>query len=186
MKKNPLLTLSFIALLSCFGLSACERSTGVEAAREPDRQNVLTADDKDFADYAAEMHTGEIEMAKQAKQKSSNDDVRDYADKVIDVHSKALDHLSHDFGKQSNEASLDTKSHMKFLGTLSGSQFDQEFIALMVADHQSATDTFRDELNNTRNADMKDYLQDTLQGLQQGLRDGQELQGSKTTGEPTN
>ena len=149
-----------------------------------DHSNVLTDDEKDFTTYASEMHVGEIDMAKQAKQKSSNEGVRDYADSVIRAHSNALKDLSDNLGPQSNQASWDTKNHMDFLATLSGPQFDQQFISLMIADHKSASETFRDEINATQNKDLKNYLQQTLPGLEKGLHDGQEVQ-SKLTGRGT-
>src|SRR4051812_31856879 len=92
-RTKSALILFLAILLSGFGLNACNRTDRVEAAREPDtaadRQN-LTADEKDFAKYASEMHTGEIDMAKQAKDKSKNDHVLAYADSVISAHKDAL------------------------------------------------------------------------------------------------
>jgi putative membrane protein len=188
MKNKRALMFSMTILLSVFGFTACQRDEGVEAAREPastaDRQSVLSEDEKDFAEYASEMHAGEIEMAKQAKQKSTNEDVRDYADAVINTHSDALKDLSRDVGNESRKASLDTQSHVKYLAPLSGAQFDKEFVALMIADHQSATDTFREGVNFTHNKELKDYLQNTLSDLEKGLKDGQQLQ-SKLTGQGT-
>ena len=149
-----------------------------------DRQNILTEDEKDFATYASEMHVGEIDMAKQAKEKSTNDDVHDYAEAVIRTHSDALKDLSDSLGPQSKAASWDTQNHVDFLATLSGAQFDQQFISLMIADHQSANDTFRKEINTTQNRDMKNYLMEALPGLEKGLKAGQEVQ-SKLTGPRT-
>jgi len=171
-------------------MNACSRTDRVEAAREPDavpdQRNVLTDEDKDFLVYTAEMHTGEIGMAKQAKQKSTNAEVRSYADSVIQSHSDALKRLSREIGSPSNEASWDTRSHMNDLGTMSGSQFDQEFMDLMIADHKSASETFRQEINSVQNKDLKSYLQETLPGLEKGLRDGQHVQAELTGGAKTN
>jgi putative membrane protein len=188
MKNRSILTLSLIVFLSAFGLSACNRSDRVEAAREPDtaadNRNVLTDDERDFVVYASEMHNGEIAMAEQAKHKSTNADVRSYADSVIKSHSDALKSLWHNLGSTSKEASWDTRSHMDTLGGLSGTPFDQEFIVLMIADHQSASDTFREEINATQNKNLKDYLQQALPGLEKSLRNGRDMQ-SKLTGQAT-
>ena len=177
---NSILALALIVFLSAFGLSACNRTDRVEAAREPDtvdNRNVMTDDDKDFVTYASEMHNGEIGMAQQAKQKSRNDDVRSYADAVIKLHSDALKDLSHDLGSQSKEASWDTKSHMDELGRMSGAQFDQRFIDLMIADHKSASETFREETGATQNDNLKDYVKDALPRLEKGLHEAQDVQG---------
>src|SRR6185369_3266077 len=139
MKTASILMLSLI-LASGFGLSACSRPDTVEASREPaaaDRLNNFTADDKLFIDYAAGMHAGEIKMAELAKQKSSRDDIKNYADAVIDSHTDALRRLSDATGekrtRENTDASLDTRDHSKYLSSLSGAQFDREFIALMIA-----------------------------------------------------
>ena len=106
------------------------------------------------------------------------------AEAVIRAHSDALKDLFHNLGPQSKAASWDTKNHVDFLATLSGAQFDQQFISLMIADHRSANDTFREEMNTTQNRDMKNYLKEALPGLEKGLKVGQEVQ-SKLTGPRT-
>lgn len=187
MQTKSILSLSLVVLLSAFGLNACNRSDRVEAAREPDNnRNVLSDDERDFIVYAAEMHNGEIAMAQQAKQKSTNGEVRSYADSVIRSHSDALRAIWDNLGSTSKEASWDTKNHMNTLGRLSGPQFDQEFVALMIADHQSASDTFREEINSTQNKNLKDYLQQALPGLEKNLRDGRDVQSKLTSHATTN
>ena len=186
-KNKSVLTLSLALLLATFGVNGCQRSERVEAAREPDaadQRNALTVDEKDFAVYASEMHNGEIAMAKQAKGKSDNKEVRSYADSVIRLHSDALKDLSHNLGSQSNEASWDTKSHMDELGRMSGAQFDQRFVELMIADHKSASDTFREEMSATQNKNLKDYLHEALPDMEKGLSEGQQVQ-TKLTGHAT-
>jgi predicted outer membrane protein len=70
---------------------------------------------------------------------------------------------------------------MDELGRMSGTQFDQRFIELMIADHKSASETFRGELNATQNKNLKDYVEDALPGLEKGLRDGQAVQSKLTS-----
>jgi putative membrane protein len=188
MKSKCVWTFALIVFLSGFGLIACNRADRVEAAREPDTvadRNAMTDDDKDFTTYAAEMHNGEIAMAHQAKDKSANEDVRLYADSVMKLHSGALKDLSQGLGSQSSESSWDTKSHMDELGKMSGTQFDQRYVELMIADQQSARDTFREEMNATQNKDLKAYVNDALPRLEKGLREGQALQ-SKLKGTASN
>ena len=187
MKIKSGLSLAFSILLTVAGLSACNRSDKVEAAREPDsvndRGSVLNQGDKDFIVYASEMHVGEINMAKQAKEKSMNKDVRDYADSVIRAHSDALDQLSDAMDKNAPDSkvgSLDTKMHMQFLASLPEEQFNREFITLMIADHRDASETFRSELGSTQNEDLKNYVQKALPALENGLQDAQKLEKGMT------
>src|SRR5215813_10771788 len=114
MKNRYVLQFALMASLSAFGLSACNRTDSVEAARERDAaadRNAMSTDDKAFARYAAEVHNSEIALAQQAKEKSSNKCVLSYADAVIASNSDALKSLSKNVGFQSKEELWDTKSH---------------------------------------------------------------------------
>jgi putative membrane protein len=118
------------------------------------------------------MHAGEINMAKLAKQKSANDEVKKYADEVINIHSSALKELS-----QTAKGSLDTQLHIEYLSLLKGADFDREFIALMIADHKDAKETFEDQLDNAENARLKKYLENTLERLGDGMDRAKDIQG---------
>jgi putative membrane protein len=180
-RSVSILVLSLI-LAAGFGLSACSRSDSVEAAREPDavdRSNNLTAEDKEFIEYAAEMHAGEIKLAQLAQQKSLNDDVKDYADAVIASHTDALKKLSDRTGQsrwvENKTISLDTKRHADYLLPLTGDQFDQEFIAVMIADHKDAASTFKAPYVEVQNKELKSYLNDTVPALEVNLNAAQKL-----------
>ncbi|HYR89202.1 MAG TPA: DUF4142 domain-containing protein [Terriglobia bacterium] len=188
MKTLSILILSLTLLALGVGASACNRSDRVEAARETDsvdnRSNVLSDDEKEFTDYAAEMHVGEIDLAQLAKQKSTNENVKNYADEVISGHSDALKRLSDRTGqnrtRETTVGSLDTKYHAKYLAPLSGAQFDQEFIALMIADHKDAAQTFQAQLNAAQNRELKKYLKDTLPTLENGLSNAEKVREKLT------
>jgi putative membrane protein len=182
MKSASILGVFLLSLALTFGVAACGRSESVEAGRETDavtddRPVVLTDDEKEFVTYASEMHAGEIDLAELAKEKSANQQVKEYADDLIAAHTEALKHLS-DRTRQgrSDEGSLDTKSHAEYLKPLAGAQFDREFIALMVADHKDATETFKTELNKVQNKELKQYMEDTVSTLESALSDAQGIE----------
>jgi putative membrane protein len=177
-----ILTFSLI-LAAGFGLGACNRSDSVEAAREPellDGTNNLTAEDQEFIQYAAEMHAGEIKMAELAKQKSSREDIKNYADAVITSHKDAFEELSDKTGEnrtlENTNASVDTKRHVDYLSPMSGAQFDREFIALMIADHKDAADTFKTPYLTVQNKNLNTYKKDVLPALESNLSAAQKLQ----------
>jgi putative membrane protein len=181
MKSVSVVILSLI-LAAGFGLGACNRSNGVEAAREPDavdRTNTLTADDKEFIEYASEMHAGEIQMAELVKQKTSREDIKDYAESVIDNHKDALEELSEAAGQkltlQNTKASLDTERHTEYLQQLSGAEFDREFIALMIADHKDAASTFNEPFVDVQNKKLKSFMKEELPALEQNLSQAEKL-----------
>jgi putative membrane protein len=179
MKTTSILLFS-LCLAVGFGLSACERSERVEAARETDSVNDaarnFSEDERFFTEYAGGMHAGEIELAKMAKDKSSNEQIKDYADAVIDSHSDALKELSDVTGQDGTpEASLDTKDHAEYLSPMSGAQFDREFIALMIADHQDASTVFKETLGTAQNKGLKNYLDSALPRLEKDLSEARKL-----------
>jgi putative membrane protein len=179
-----------LVLLVGFGLTACQRSDTVEAARETvagrDRSIRVTTDEKDFIDYAAEMHAGEIKLAQLAKQKSSRQDIKEYADVVIASHTDALKELSDRTGQEQDRtpetttASRDTQNHAKYLSPLSGAKFDQEFIALMIADHKNAASTFKDQASVTQNQELTGYIKEVLPILDNDLSKAEKI--GKTLG----
>jgi putative membrane protein len=174
---------SVFILLFAFGLNACGRSDSVEASREADsidNRNNLNPEDREFVLYASEMHLGEIEMAKQARQKSANKDILKLADSVIEKHVEAANRLSDKMERQqgavSSNASHDTKNHMEFLATLAGGEYEKQFVELMIADHQDAGKTFRMHLSGVQNENLKNYLEDVAPVLEDLQREAQELQ----------
>jgi putative membrane protein len=181
MKTASILALTLF-LAAGFGLSACSRSDSVEAAREPgtpDRVNTFNDTDKIFIDYAAGMHAGEIRLAELAKQKSTREDIKAYADDVIETHKDALEKLSDTTGDnrslETTKPSDDTQHHADYLSALSGSEFDGEFIALMIADHKDAASTFRNPFVTVENNKLKDYMQDMAPGLEEEQHDAEKL-----------
>ena len=178
-----LISTVFILLLG-LGLSGCGRSDDkVEAAREStamDNRENLTLEDREFVLYASEMHMGEIDMAKQARERSTNKDIVKYADAVIAKHVEAANRLSDKMSEQpglvSSNASMDTQNHVEFLSALSGIEYERQFIDLMIADHQDASNTFRTHLGAVQNKNLKSYLEDTSPALEDLLRDARKLQ----------
>lgn len=170
-----------LVLVAGTGLSACSGrdQTDRDGLALADDQNFLNQFEKEFIQYASEMHVGEIAMAQQAKQKSSNEDVTKHADAVIKTHSDALEELADrtkGIAEPSKNASRDTEEHMKFLSPLSGARFDKEFVDLMVADHKSAVETFDAEYISAQNANLRAFMKTTRSDLQDRLDEARELQ----------
>jgi putative membrane protein len=184
MKTIQVTTLALVLVFGA-GLSAC--SDRAEADREGyalvDDPNFLTETEKEFIQYASEMHVGEIEMGQQAKQKSTNEDVKKYAEAVIETHTDALEELSDrtEGIDLSKTASQDAQGHVEFLSPLSGTQFDKEFVDLMIADHQSAFDSFKALQAGAQSANLKRYMTAAQSDLEARLNEARELQKNLTS-----
>jgi len=173
------LTLASCILLLIFALQGCSRDRNVEAARE-NRPPSASPAAQDFMMKTAETDLSEIEMARLALQKSSNADIRDYANMIQSDHTTALEDLSDlmkDKGvSRPQVASADARQDISRMSDLSGPEFDREFINMMVADHQKATDRFHDQIAIAQGPDVKKYAEDLLPKLEMHLEKAQRLQ----------
>jgi putative membrane protein len=62
------------------------------------------------------------------------------------------------------------------LSKVSGPQFDNEFIRMMVDDHQKAVAKFKEEETAAQNEDVRKYAKDVEPVLEKHLQKAQELQ----------
>jgi putative membrane protein len=176
-----------IALILVFGLTACNRERGVEAARDEVVPSV-SPEDQDFMGKAAEGHQSEILMARVALLKSGNNDVKDYANMIEKDHSAALKdivELMNDKRVSKPQTLNDeTKQHLSAMNELKGPEFDREFVNMMVSGHENAVEMYQSELATVQNPDLKDYIEGLKPKLEMHLEKGQQLQ-SKLFNTPT-
>jgi putative membrane protein len=171
--------LTGVVLVAFSIMSACSRDRGVHAAGD-NRPPVVSPAEQDFLMKAAEGDLSEIDMARLAIQKSGNKDVRDYANMIQSDHTNALEDLT-DLMKD-KYVSLprtipdDVKKDMEIMQTLSGPEFDREFINRMVADHGKAIEMFHDRASIAQDKDVKKYAEDLQPKLEMHLEKGQRLQ----------
>jgi putative membrane protein len=176
--KGQLLVVCLVLTLAA-GLTACNRERGVEAARE-DRPAAVSQSEQDFMTKAVQANMAEIEAARMALQKSGNSDVKDYANMIKRDHTNALEDLT-DLMKDKNvqqpkTIAADTEQDISRMNTLSGGEFDREFVNMMVSDHQKAIELFRDQQSSAQNRDVKKYVDDVLPKLEMHLEKAQRLQ----------
>src|SRR5262249_9938082 len=178
MVKGQLLVMCLVLTLAA-GLTACNRGRSVEAARE-DRPRAVSQSEQDFMMKAAQANMAEIDVARTALQKSGNNDVKDYANMIKRDHTNALEDLT-DLMKDKNvrqprSIAADTQQDNSRMNTLSGGEFDREFVNMMVSDHQKAIELFRDQQSSAQNRDVKKYVDDVLPKLEMHLDKAQRLQ----------
>lgn len=178
MHRNRNLAVWACVLAMVVVLAACNRSSTVEAAR--DNQPAVSPAGQDFMMKTARADLSDIDVARLAMKKSENSDVRDYASMIQKDHTTALEDLS-DLMKDKNvpvpeKATADARQDLSLMSTLSGAEFDREFINVMVADHQKAVDMSRDQLRIAQDPDLKKYIEDRLPQLEMQLESAQRLQ----------
>ncbi len=140
--------------MMCALALGCASVMGAAAAKaqgaDQDKQFLMTASQGDYT---------EMTFSKLALQKATNPRVKEYAQKMITDHTK-LDEQMKPFADQMGVApvtSLDSMHQQKYdqLSSLSGADFDKQYMSDMDTDHHTTLDAFKAEEGSTQNAQLK-------------------------------
>ncbi|MBV8765823.1 MAG: DUF4142 domain-containing protein [Hyphomicrobiales bacterium] len=134
---------------------------------------------KTFVTEAIEGDISEIMLGRLAAQRGDAQGVRDFGNMLSDDHMKAKDQmvaLAGELGAKSPIAPThDAQDAYTRLSGLSGPQFDSEFVAYMVKDHQEDIRKFQAE-RDAGNGKVSDLAKEQLPILQKHLKMAQSLQ----------
>jgi putative membrane protein len=137
----------------------------------------------DFMTQAAESGTAEVELSRIAQSNAQNPAVKNFDQMMIADHSKANDELRSLASKKGvtipTALNAEHQSAMQRLQGLKGSEFDAEYIKIMVQDHEKAVGLFQAQAQNGNDADAKSWAAQTLPKLQEHLQKARELQSKK-------
>lgn len=137
--------------------------------------------DADFAADTAAGSVAEIEMAKLAKEKSTDKSVRAFADQLIADHEAANAQLKKvaaklgwtlptDMGPQHRETYANLKK-------LSGDRFEAAYRLAMVSDHSKTVAAFEQQAEYGKTPELKAFAEALLPKLQHHLEMAQALPG---------
>lgn len=151
---------------------------GAAADRNMQQVNAVSAgkgmQDKDFVRSALQTAMAEIEMGRLAAQKASSEEVRKFGQQMVADHIRLRDSMksiAEQIGvSPPKNLSKQDKQRMDKLQSLSGQQFDDAYITVMVKDHQNDNDDFRTEAEQTRNQALKQAAEDGNQIIAQHLQ----------------
>jgi putative membrane protein len=123
--------------------------------------------DKAFVRKAMEGGMAEVQLGQLALGKASTPDVKQFGQKMVDDHTKLDDQmqpLAQQLGVAApTKLSKKDETEKAKLQSLSGAQFDDAYIKLMLKDHKKDASDFKDEAQHTQNPNLQ---QATLQGAQ--------------------
>ncbi|SEG04489.1 putative membrane protein [Bryocella elongata] len=116
-----------------------------------------TDDDKTFLANVSQAGVNEIKLSQLAEEKASDPKVKEFAHKMVVEHTalgKSLQPYADSWGvAPATDLDDSHKDDYKKLSGLSGKDFDKEYIADMVSDHNKAESLFKSEIKDTK--DMK-------------------------------
>ena len=145
-------------------------SPAVTAVPKLDQQEKLDQQDTNFIKEAAAGGVGEVAFSKMAE-KSGNPYVKRFAERMVRDHTKANTELTAIASKASIEMPkmLDA-DHQKIhdqLQTIHGTDFDQQYMRVMVNDHDQAVKLFRQEDSLGRDSRLKQFARKTLPTIEE-------------------
>jgi putative membrane protein len=112
----------------------------------------------------------EVELGRLAAQKGQSAAVKKFGQRMVSDHSKAnaeLKKLATSKGiTLPTEMNAEQMAEHNKLAKLSGTEFDREYMALMVEDHDKDIAAFEEEAKDGSDPDIKSFAQKTLPTLQ--------------------
>lgn len=143
--------------------------------------------DAEIAKIVEATNTGEIALAKLAKEKSNNPEVKKFADHMIMDHSennkKSAEILKKNkMTPEESAKSVEMKANAEMsktkLQTLSGTEFDKAYISDQIATHEKVLKSFENEfIPSAKNDELKSLLTSTKPKIEGHLKHAKEIQG---------
>lgn len=143
--------------------------SGVASAERGAARGKLSHIDQKFVREAAQGGLAEVQLGQLAKDKAQSDEVKQFAQKMVDDHAKANEVLKSVAARENltlpAEPNAEQKAVYDRLSKLSGAQFEREYMAQMVKDHDKTVDLFTREVEQGKNVELRDFAAQTLPTL---------------------
>jgi uncharacterized protein (DUF305 family) len=190
------------ALVAGFALGACGGSSGdhggmpdmgAAAGAAPGSSAAATSNEADaaFAGHMIVHHQQAVEMAELAASRAGNAEVKKLSAQIKAAQSPEIATMTgwlRAWGQPASPAGMDmghgtmpgvmSDDDMKKLAAMSGTEFDKEFLRMMIAHHEGAIEMAKEETSGGANADAKALAQQIGTSQQAEIDDMKQLLGS--------
>jgi putative membrane protein len=131
-------------------------NAGMNGMQQMQQENSMQVmQDHEFVRAALQGGMAEVELGQLAEQKGASADVRQFGQKMVNDHTQLNNLMKQVAAKtQTREPKGISKKDKKLyarLSTLSGKQFDDAYIKVMLKDHKDDLDSFRREATDSQN-----------------------------------
>lgn len=176
------------------GASGTSSATGSSASGSPaassstdksaSKNGSMSKADQNLMREMAQANLAEIQAGKLAMEKSQSDQVKKFAQQMIDDHTKAngeLQQLAQSKGVTlPNQPDKQHQAMVKKMGTMSGAEFDRNYMAQGgVRDHKNTHTLLQRAETRAKDPDLKALAGKMLPIVDRHLAMAQEMQGSK-------
>lgn len=126
-----------------------------------------------FMTEAAKGGMAEVEMSRMALPKLKDAAVKQFAQQMIADHTRANNELKQLAAKKNvtlpTELDAEHKKMAADMNSMTGAEFDKDYVNAMVADHEKDVALFQSQASNGTDADAKAFAAKTLPTLQKHL-----------------
>ena len=177
-----ILALSALGMIGCKTTNTNTNTTSSEALMNNANSNsaivtdadkteskVKDDDDEEFMTKAAQGGMAEVKLGELAVSKAENAEVKAFGKLMVEDHGKANAELK-DLAKKKNftlptDVNEDQKESYDELAKLSGKEFDEKYVEMMVEDHEKDIDLFQEQADDGEDAAVKAFAAKTLPTL---------------------
>ncbi len=141
--------------------------------------NQLSADDKDFIEYAGEFDLSSIRLADLAQTKATTPAVKSFAHMLEREHTADLHKLAAIAGKVGgivpNTLDDPHKAQLKKVSKASSDSFDRQFLKTVILEHEQAAASFKREADLGSTPELQAYAKALLPHLDAHLKQAKQL-----------
>lgn len=160
---------------------AQESKTPAQETKAPAQEAKVSAAERKFMMAAADGDMLEVEAGKLAQQKAMTEAVKQFANRMVDDHTKANEELKQVASSSGvslpDQVSARHRKHLDKLSKLSGGEFDQAYMRMMVKDHEKAVRLYEQTAAKAADGPVKTFAQQTLPTLQEHLKLAKDVAG---------
>jgi putative membrane protein len=140
----------------------------------------LSWSDRRFVTKAADDGQAEVQVAQLASQRATNPDVKNFAQKLVDDHTAVNSELMGIASSKNVKVDNDDNKDRTYkrLSNKSGNDFDREFIAHMVDEHEKDIKLFEKAANDAKDPEVRSFASKHVGHLREHLAQAQSLQRS--------
>lgn len=168
------------ALAAAPGMAVAQEATGTTATQPAAEE--LAAADMEFFRSALGGGKAEVTLGELASEKADSADVRQYGQRLAQDHAKANEKLL-EIARQKQldepaDLPPDAKQLIERLSSLSGPEFDRQYITEMVSSHETTIDSFEQQAEGGQDPDLKSFAAEALPTLRSHLEQARTIQAS--------
>ncbi|MET0635483.1 MAG: DUF4142 domain-containing protein [Chitinophagaceae bacterium] len=179
-----------LALMAAFVIVACnneakdpvEKADSTNEVKQEATPSAIQTDEEttEFLVKAANGGMAEVDAAKLAEQKSTNADIKSFAAMMVTDHTAINDQVkalaaARNVTLPASISEGDMKDAAD-LGKESGKKFDKDYINLQVKAHKETITLFEKAYDNSKDAEVKTFISNTLPKLKHHLDSAEALQ----------